>query len=228
MLLERLKASCPKEWDAYVRHPFVEKLARGTLPEPSFRYYLIQDYLFLLHYSRAHALAVVKSEQVDDLRECAFMVNLLLNHEIGLHVDFCSRWGISEQRLQETEEAPANRLYTRYVLDQGMQGDLLDLLVALTPCTLGYAEIGARLLKDPQTALEGNPYREWIELYGGEEFQEGARKAAEQLDRVALRRGLPEERPEASPRWTALSGNFRTAVRLETDFWQMGLEPPTS
>lgn len=226
MLFESLKNGCPREWEAFVEHPFVERLALGTLPEASFRHFLMQDYIFLLHYSRAHALAVVKSDRVDDLRESAFMVDLLLNHEIGLHVDFCSRWGISEQELQRTEEASANRLYTRYVLDKGHQGDLLDLLVALAPCALGYAEIGKRLLTDRQAILEGNPYREWIELYGGQEFQEGARKAAVQLDRVAARRGLPESDTSASPRWPSLCENFRTAVQLETGFWEMGLHPP--
>lgn len=228
MIFERLKDSCPTDWGTYVRHPFVEALAKGSLPEPAFRYYLMQDYLFLLNYSRAHAMAVVKSDQIDDLREAAFMVDLLLNHEIGLHVEFCKRWGISEQELQDTEEAPENRLYTRYVLDQGMQGDLLDLLVALAPCTLGYAEIGTRLLADPMTVIEGNPYREWIELYGGDEFQEGARKANAQLNRVAGRRGLSVENPEQSSRWISLCRNFQTAVRLEAGFWQMGLERPSA
>ncbi|WP_026986438.1 thiaminase II [Fodinicurvata fenggangensis] len=228
MLFETLKQSCHREWDVFVKHPFVEQLAQGSLPESAFRHFLMQDYIFLLHYSRAHALAVVKSEKVDDLRESAFMVDLLLNHEIGLHVDFCARWGISEQDLQATEEDPANRLYTRYVLDKGHQGDLLDLLVALAPCALGYAEIGKRLLMDDKTRLEGNPYREWIELYGGDEFQEGAQKAAGQLDRVARRRGLSQEDIAHSARWPSLSDNFRTAVKLETGFWEMGLNPPHS
>lgn len=228
MLFESLKQSCPHEWETFVTHPFVEKLAQGTLPEPAFRHYLMQDYIFLLHYSRAHALAVVKSDNVDDLRESAFMVDLLLNHEIGLHVDYCARWGISEQDLQATEEDPANRLYTRYVLDKGHQGDLMDLLVALAPCALGYAEIGKRLLEGEETILDGNPYREWIELYGGEEFQEGAQRAAGQLDRVAVRRGLSREDATASTRWPSLGDNFRTAVQLETGFWEMGLNPPSS
>ncbi|MGM0562065.1 MAG: thiaminase II [Pseudomonadota bacterium] len=228
MLFETLKQSCHREWDVFVKHPFVEQLAQGSLPESAFRHFLMQDYIFLLHYSRAHALAVVKSEKVDDLRESAFMVDLLLNHEIGLHVDFCARWGISEQDLQATEEDPANRLYTRYVLDKGHQGDLLDLLVALAPCALGYAEIGKRLLTDNKTRLDGNPYREWIELYGGEEFQDGAQKAARQLDRVATRRGLSQEDITHSARWPSLSDNFRTAVQLETGFWEMGLNPPHS
>lgn len=221
---EALTAACRDEWRAYVEHPFVRGLADGSLPQASFRRYLAQDYLFLLHYSRAWALAVVKSDQLDDLRHSAALVDLLLNHEIALHVAFCRDWGLDEAALAATPEDPANRLYTRYVMDRGLAGDLLDLLVALAPCGLGYAEIGRRLLADPATRLEGNPYRAWLELYGGREFQEGAAAMTEQLDRVAGRRGLT--RPyEASPRWPSLAGSFATAVRLEVGFWDMGLGP---
>lgn len=223
-LFAALSGACRDDWQAYVGHPFVRGLADGSLPEACFRHYLAQDYVFLLHYSRAWALAVVKSEHIDDLRECATQVDLLLNHEIALHVDFCGGWGLDEAALSATPEEPANRLYTRYVLDRGLSGDLLDLLVALTPCSLGYAEIGRRLLDDPATRLEGNPYRAWIAMYAGSEFQEGAAALSAQLDRVAGRRGLASPY-EASGRWPSLRESFRTAVRLEAGFWDMGLNP---
>ncbi|MGO1118029.1 thiaminase II [Rhodovibrionaceae bacterium A322] len=219
-----LKDSCPTVWQDYVDHEFVRKLGDGSLPEACFKHYLVQDYLFLLHYSRAYALAVVKSEHLDDLRDNAAAVNLLLNHEIALHVEFCAQWGLSEADMAAVPEADPNRLYTRYVLDQGNSGDLLDLLVALLPCSLGYAEIGARLAASPQTRLEGNPYRAWIEMYSGEEFQNGAYSAAVQLERVAKRRGI-EGDPTKSARWSSLAKNFQTASQLEVGFWGMGMNP---
>ncbi|SMF41071.1 thiaminase (transcriptional activator TenA) [Tistlia consotensis] len=224
-LFGALTAACGADWRAYVGHPFVRGLADGSLPERCFRHYLAQDYLFLLHYSRAWSLAVVKSDRLDDLRQSAALVDLLLNHEIALHVDFCGGWGLDETALAATPEAPANRLYTRYVMDRGLAGDLLDLLVALAPCGLGYAEIGRRLLADPATKREGNPYLPWIELYGGAEFQEGAAAMAAQLDRVAGRRGLTPPW-DGSARWPSISDTFATAVRLEVGFWDMGLAPP--
>ena len=53
--LGALKAAAGRHWDDYVRHPFVTALGRGTLAEGAFRFYLVQDYLFLLHFTRAHA-----------------------------------------------------------------------------------------------------------------------------------------------------------------------------
>ena len=223
-IFERLRKHCSDDWLAYTHHPFIKQLADGSLPTKYFQHYLVQLYLFSKHYSRAYALAVVKSEHLDDLREAAAHVDLQLNYEMALHVDYCEQWGISEEQLDDWPEDDACKLYTRYVLDQGMTGDLLDLLVALTPCSLGYAEIGARLFNDPKTKLAGNPYREWIELHGGQEFQEGAEAMIRYVDRVAERRGVNYS-TTTSQRWHSLVTNFRTATQMEMRFWDMGMHP---
>ena len=52
-------------WRDYTHHAFVEGLRDGTLPRAEFLHYLIQDYVFLIHFSRAWSLAVVKSETLE-------------------------------------------------------------------------------------------------------------------------------------------------------------------
>ncbi len=111
------------------------------------------------------------------------------------------------------------------MLDTGQAGDLLDLLAALSPCVMGYAEIGAWLAADPASDLsDENPYRDWIDMYAGADYQGVARDAARQLDRIAATRLGAEV--AASPRWPGLCRTFQTATRLETGFWDMGLAPP--
>lgn len=218
----QLARQCNESWQAYTRHAFVEQIADGSLPEACFRHFLVQDYLFLVQFTRAYALAVYKSDNLEEMREAASAVHALLNTEMGLHVEYCQRWGLSEAEMLATAEATATTSYTRYVLDVGMSGDLLDLLVALAPCSCGYGDIGARLMHDPSTRLEGNVYRDWIELYGGEEFQRVSRGAVDQIERVT--RSRMGERWTESPRWEQLAGIFKRAVQLETAFWQMGLD----
>ena len=117
------------------------------------------------------------------------------------------------QALPEAEETMA---YTRYVLEKGVAGDLLDLHVALAPCIVGYAEIGAALAQAPAVSLADNPYRAWIEMYAGDDYQEVARSEVAELDRLMDRRG-------GEGRRAALATTFRQATRLEAAFWQMGL-----
>ena len=207
------------EWPDYVEHAFVRGLADGSLPRAAFLHYLRQDYLFLIHFSRAWALAVTKAEDVDEMRQCAAAVNALVNEEIALHVETCAAAGIPESDLFAAEEAPATLAYTRYVLDSGLQGDFLDMMAALSPCVHGYGEIGARLM---QQAGPEHPYRDWIATYGGDDYQGLARETGTMID-AAMARRLGDA-PERSPRWPRLCERFRVAARLEIGFWQMGLD----
>lgn len=206
-------------WQAYTRHPFVEKLGDGSLPKASFLHYLVQDYVFLIHFSRAWALGVVKSDSHHEMAVCAEVVNALAHDEMRLHVGVCAREGISEAELFAATEEDANLAYTRYVIDAGVSGDFLDLMAALAPCVFGYAEIGTRLSSE---AAPDTPYREWIETYGGEDYQGHCRRVAEMLDQAVADRLGPE--PQKLPRWQGLQKRFSMATRLEVDFWQMGLD----
>lgn len=218
----RLIAADPEGWRAYTEHPFVAGLQAGTLPLAAFRAYLVQDYKFLIHFARAWALAATKAEDPVEIRACAATVHALIDEELKLHIDYCAGFGLDEAALLAAPEHPATTAYTTYVLERGLAGDLLDLLVALAPCVVGYGEIGTRLARDPATRLEGNPYRQWIETYAGEAYAGVARAASAQLDRVAAARvGAPVEN---SPRWPSLVATFARATALEVAFWQMGLD----
>ena len=69
------RAAAGDHWHAYTRHAFVEGLRDGSLPRAAFLDYLVQDYIFLIHFSRAWALAVTKADTVDEMRLAAGTVN---------------------------------------------------------------------------------------------------------------------------------------------------------
>ncbi|MEQ4540353.1 thiaminase II [Halomonas desiderata] len=212
-----LTRACHDDWRAYVEHDFVRGLGTGTLDEGAFRHYLQQDYLFLIHFARAYALAAYKSRTLADLRQAHEGLKAIVDVELGLHVGYCREWGITEAQLAALPEARATMAYTRYVLDTGNRGDLLDLHVALAPCLVGYGEIANWLGAQPNT-LRGNanPYDAWIAMYEGEEFQAAMRAELAWLDaRLA---------DVAPARFDELVEVFRDATRLEIDFWQMGLD----
>ena len=215
-LFTQLRNASGSAWSAYVGHPFVTSLGDGSLPRESFLGYLVQDYLFLRHFSRAWALAVTKAETLEEMRYAAAAVNTLLNGEMALHVQLCARAGIDEDALERAEERLETLAYTRFVMDAGYAGDFLDLLVALAPCVMGYGEIGLRL----RSSGAGGPYAEWIETYGGDDYQALCQEVGRLMDSAATRRIGPAA---DSPRWPSLTSRFRIATELETRFWDMGL-----
>lgn len=210
--LGRLIAASHADWDGYVFHPFVTELGQGTLPQASFRHYLIQDYLFLRHFVRAYALAALKADTLEDMRGAVATMDALLNHEMPLHINYCAGWGLSAAEIEAQPEAPATIAYTRYVMDTGLAGDILDLKVALIPCVVGYGVIGAHL---KQNGAASNPYQPWIDTYSGEDYQAVALNAIAQLDRLAGLRG-------GDVRFQKLCDIFAAACRLEQQFWAMG------
>ena len=206
-------------WRDYTRHAFVEGMKDGTLPHEAFLHYLRQDYVFLIHFSRAWALAVVKSETHEEMLAASRTVNGLISEEMQLHIGICEAAGIPPDDLFATAERVENLAYTRFVLEAGHSGDLVDLLAALVPCVMGYGEIGARLASEATS----DTYRDWIDTYAGGEYQDACKAVGNLLDSALTRRIGADF--AASPRWDRLCKIFRTATELEVNFWQMGLTP---
>ncbi len=215
-LFGRLRRDCGAAWDGYVSHDFVRHLAAGTLPRPAFEHFLRQDYLFLIHFARAYALAGAKAGSLAELRSAAQSVTNIVDIEMPLHVAYCRDWGISEAEMEAEPEAMETVAYTRFVLDRGHAGDKLDLDVALAPCVVGYAEAVARILADPATKRDGNPYAAWMDAYSGAEYRGWVKGCIEKLDSLGAAKGAEARYPE-------LLATFRAATMLETAFWDMSL-----
>ena len=210
-VFNRLRCGAGPLWAEFTWHPFVRGLGDGTLPIPAFRRYLTQDYLFPIQFARAYALAGFKANRLVDLRAASAGFAALLD-ELPLHVSFCAGWGLDEAGMAAEPEALETVAYTRFVLDCGAAGDLLDLYVALAPCVLGYAEIGRRFAAGQ---AQGSPYAPWIATYAGPDYQTAAEGTHATLDRLWAERG-------GGARAAVLQESFNKAVRLETAFWDMG------
>ncbi|MGF1749838.1 thiaminase II [Vibrio cionasavignyae] len=210
--------ACQEEWQAYTQHDFVQQLANGKLHPTAYLHYLKQDFLFLKQYARAYALAIYKAKTLAQMREAVPSVLALLNSEIAHHVTYCNQWGVTESDMEAEQEDFGTVAYTRYVLDAGMTGELVDLYAALAPCSIGYAVIGAERINHVETVLDDNPYRSWIEMYASEEFQSGVTTAIQRLDSLLAEIDINSQRAQE------LIHVFKTATRMEIAFWQQGLD----
>ena len=106
-LSQKLHAATPT-WHKTLTHPFVVGLGNGSLPLEKFQFYMCQDYIFLIHFSRAWALAVYKSNSVSDMQWATEILHSTLNTEMNLHVLFSERFGVSQAQLENSSEAQAN------------------------------------------------------------------------------------------------------------------------
>ena len=214
-----LKENNKDNWLLYTKHEFIKKLSNDTLKEEKFLNYLIQDYLFLIQFSKAWSLAILKSDNLEEMKIAASTVNDLINFEMELHITLCANYGISKSDLENADEENENIAYTRYVLELGYSGDFLDLLSALAPCVLGYGEIGLNCQNsNPKTLM----YKKWIETYSSIEYQDVCKNVSGLIDKAfLLRLGINFEN---TYKWKKVNQIFKKATLLEVDFWNMAIK----
>jgi len=197
---------------AILEHPFITGIGDGSLPVDRFKYYVIQDYAYLIDYSRALAIASARAIDLQDMSWFARLLDETLNREMELHRSYCQNFGISLQELESVEPAATTMSYTNFLLKTAYQGSFGELVASLLPCQWGYWEIGDHLLKRglPTSAPL---YVEWINMYSSEEFTELAHQIREMADRIGGGAGLTEQ--------AAMRQAYTNSVQLEHRFWDM-------
>jgi len=195
-------------------HPVVTGIGSGDLPLEAFRYYVRQDYVFLVEYSRVLALAVAKAHDLALMELFARLVQATLDVEMELHRGYCARLGITRAELEATEPSPTTRAYTDHLLHVAWQGTTVEIMAALLPCQWGYWEIG-RELTDRGLPAHRPLYAEWIAMYGGDEYRDLAARLRATFDRAAADVSAAER--------TRLSASFHTSSRYEYAFWDAAL-----
>jgi thiaminase II len=158
-------------WKQYTRHEFLRQLGSNTLSVDVFRHFLIQDYVYLVHYARAHGLAAYKSKTMGDVTMSAGII-LHIQHEMRLHKAYCSQFGVSTDDLEGAKESLACLAYSRFLLDIGNQEDWLALIIALSPCLFGYIQAAEWLYNDPKSVRVGNNYWRWVENYIADDYRQ--------------------------------------------------------
>jgi thiaminase (transcriptional activator TenA) len=194
------------------QHPFVRGIGDGTLPIERFRFYVEQDYVFLIEYSRVLALAVAKGLTLDGMARFAEFLHATLNVEMALHRGYAARFGITEAELARVTAAPTTYAYTRHLLVTAYSGTLPEICASLLPCQWGYGELG-RTLAEAGEPVDQPLYAEWIRMYAGEEYHQLVSELLATFDALAAAESIV-----ARERMAAI---FATSARYEWSFWEM-------
>lgn len=181
---QRLREAARPVWDRCLTHPFVTGIGDGTLPVEKFRYFMLQDYLYLFDYARVFALGVVKARDAALMRVFARNVDAILDGEMSIHRAYMARLGISEEQVLTVQPALDNLSYTHYMLSVAGQGGPVEIAAAILACSWSYAEIGQALAGIPGAA-EHPFYGEWIRGYASEDYGAANQALIELTDRLA-------------------------------------------
>ncbi len=208
---ERLHRIGQPIWEAQHSHPFVRGIGDGTLYIDKFKFWVRQDYLFLIDYARLLALAAVRAPDLPTMRRFAELAHSTLSVEMELHRAYASEFGISLTDLEGEEKAPTTQAYTDFLLRVAAVGDFSELVAALLPCMWAFCEIGQRLAQGSRPA---DPrYAKWIDMYSSVEFVVLAGWCRDLVNGIAA-----ESAEEAQRR---MQEAFLKSSRYELQFWDM-------
>ena len=216
-LSELLRSKAAPIWDSFLVHPFVTGIGDGSLPVEKFKYYMIQDYLYLYDFCKVFALGIVKAESEEQMRLFADSVYNTLNDEMDIHRSYMARLGITKEDLDSSEMDLTNLSYTHYMLAIAHNGDVLDVLASILSCAWSYLEIGTYLDAIPG-ASENEFYGEWIRSYAGDDYRGVVDALIEMTDRLG-------EDIDAT-RQEKLTEVFVNCSRFEAMFWDMAFDGP--
>ena len=193
---------------AILDHPFLAGLTDGSLPVPTFSYYVAQDAHYLRDYARA--LAVVGAKAPTHAITATFGRHAAETAavELSLHESLLPELGIEPATLDAIDASPTTVAYTSYLLAAVHNGSFGEGLAAVLPCYWIYQRVGEAL------AGRGSPdarYQRWIDTYAGEGFAASVTEVLEVADRVGTTLGPEDER--------AARRRFVTTSRYEWMFW---------
>ncbi len=155
---------------SHIEHPFIVAMEKGNLDVDKFKYFMIQDYLFLIDYCKVISLAVTKATDLDSMNHFASLLNETLNSEMQLHRNFCDEIGISSKEIESAEAMPATSSYTNYLLSTASSDSIEEIVSSLLPCQWGYDDIG-RNLENSKKANSVDFISKWIKGYTNTEYR---------------------------------------------------------
>lgn len=208
----QLQSAAEPIWAAQFTHPFVVGLGNGTLPERKFKYYILQDALFLNDLAQVFAIAAEKAPDTDSATRFAALAEETLVVERSLHETYGARWKLTRKDMSRVPMSPTNYAYTRHMLQVAQDGSALDAAVVALPCAWIYCVVGQHLLRKC-APHKTHPYRDWLVLYASPEFAAVATWMRSRVDAWAKKTSAVDK--------LRLEQAFRISSRYEWMFWEM-------
>ncbi len=214
--VDRLLAATETLWQSYSDHPFVRGLETGTLDREKFRYYIIQDYLYLEEYAKVFALGVAKAKSPETTALFATYINLLTGSEMDIHRGYMGKLGVTREEIAEMNRSLDNLSYTSYMLRVAYEEGEAEILCAILSCALSYEVIARRMVKRTPGCVNDSFYGEWILGYASDAYSQENVVLVDWLNRLTA--GYSAEQIDH------LVEIFVACSRYEYRFWDFSWE----
>lgn len=210
--VEKLLAATEEIWKAYNEHPFVLGIQNGTLDKEKFRYYIIQDYLYLEDYAKTFAVGVAKAKSLEMANLFAKYISVM-NGELDVHNGYLARLRVTQEEIDSTPRSLDNLSYTSYMLRVAYEEGEAEILAAILSCAYSYEIIAKNIVKNNPASIDDAFYGDWIKGYASDAYAEENIILLNELNQ--LTEGYTEKQIQH------LVDIFVACSRYEFAFWEM-------
>ncbi|MXV38227.1 thiaminase II [Flavobacteriaceae bacterium Ap0902] len=190
--------------DEIKSHPFISDLMEGILTKEIFKFYIHQDALYLAEYKKVLAILGTRCDEQDETQFFLNAATGIIDVEKALHQHFM------DKENNRHEPSPTCEFYTNYLANMVSTHSLQEGLAAVLPCFTIYKQIGDYILEN-QSNFKNNPYQDWINTYGGDEFAKSVALAIDITNKYAA---------EANDKTIhQMNLAYEKASKLEWMFW---------
>lgn len=169
-VFDRLLESAKEIWDAYNTHPFVYGIENGTLEKEKFRYYIIQDYIYLIDFAKVFAIGVAKSKSLDTASLFSIHIEFLNNGEMDIHKGYMGEFKVTKEELESTKMSLDNLSYTSYMLRVAYEEGEAEILAAVLSCAYSYEVIAKTIVKNNPKSIDNSLFGDWIKGYASKKY----------------------------------------------------------
>ena len=209
---DSLRVKAAPIWEKIFTHPFLTEMGEGRLPLDKFKFFVRQDYPFLIEFARCLGMAVAKAEDRETMLNFASLLSSSLTVEMEMLESLGNKLGIPPEDLRRSPPAPNNIAYTRHILYIAFSGSVGEMMAAMLPCMWTYQEIGEKL--NGLSGLKKYPiYSEWCSTYISQEYVNVVKKYRDLADHSAIESGLSIRKK--------MGEHFLLSSRYEYLFWDM-------
>lgn len=199
-------------WSQYHVHPFVLGIRDGTLDREKFRYYIIQDYLYLMDYARTFAIGVAKARSKETANLFAQYI-AVMNGELDVHSGYMGKLGVTQEEVETAKQSLDSLSYTSYMLRVAYEDGEAEILTAILSCAYSYEVIAKKMVADAPDSVNDPFYGDWIRGYASERY------AGENAVLLDILEKLTEQYTESQ--LDHLKEIFVACSRYELAFWEM-------
>lgn len=212
---DRLIRASKEIWESYNKHPFVMGIQNGTLEKEKFRYYIMQDFLYLKDYTKIFAIGMAKAKSIKTASLFSKYI-AVINSEMDIHRGYIGKLHITQEEIDSMKPSLDNLSYTSYMLRVAYEEGEAEILTAILSCAYTYEAFPKKTMEDRPDAVNDSFYSDWIKGYTSKAY------ADENVVLLNTLNELTEHYTEAQI--SHLVDIFVACSRYELAFWQMSWE----